>query len=98
MISQEMSMMIRHLVGEGETKAAAARRLGISRPTVYRHLKKKTDDPAPARPSKLDPYKDYIDARLKEYNLPVPTSAHPIKRKRVKQSKRPMSFTQKGSQ
>ena len=80
MISQEMSMMIRHLVGEGETKAAAARRLGISRPTVYRHLKKKTDDPAPARPSKLDPYKDYIDARLKEYNLPATVLLGEIKK------------------
>lgn len=72
MITQEMSMMIRHLVKEGETKAAAARRLGVSRPTVYRHLKKQDpDEKRPPRPSKLAPYKDYIDARLKEYNLPA---------------------------
>lgn len=80
MISQEMSMMIRHLVGEGETKAAAARRLGVSRPTVYRHLKKQDAGEKKTRPSKLDPYKDYIDARLKEYNLPATVLFEEIKK------------------
>ena len=81
MITQEMSMMIRHLVSEGETKAAAARRLGVSRPTVYRHLKKK--DPGKKgtpRPSKLDPFKEYIDARLKDYNLPATVLFEEIKK------------------
>ena len=60
MITQEMQIMIRHFVKQGEPKACVARRLGISRPTIYRHLREKSEQPSQPRPSKLDAYKDYM--------------------------------------
>ena len=44
--------------------------LGIHRSTVYRWLNEKGTLKA-KRPSKLDPYKEYISARLRRFNLPA---------------------------
>ena len=73
MIPQETRVMIRHFLRQGETKSQVARRLGVSRQTVYNHL---CFDPEKKRKrkkraSKLDPYKGYIRARLEEFELPA---------------------------
>ena len=41
MISRETRIMIRHQVNQGESKAIVARRLGVSRQTVYNPSGKK---------------------------------------------------------
>ena len=65
-------MMIRHLYAQGLKKAEIARQVGVSRPTVYRHIARRdVGQTRRARPSKLDPYKDYIRARLDKYDLPA---------------------------
>ena len=73
MILQEMSMQIKFLAREGLKKADIAQRLGISRQTVYNHLKR--DRPFPQRRapkvSKLDAFKGYIRHRLESFDLPA---------------------------
>jgi len=72
MIAQETRILIRHYVENGETKAEVARRLGVSRQTVYNHLSRHNEDGQPGkRGSKLDGFKDYISGRLEEFNLPA---------------------------
>ena len=73
MILQEMSMQIKFLAREGVKKAAIARRLGLSRQTVYNHLKRTTSVPQPRAPrgSKLDAFKAYIRHRLESFDLPA---------------------------
>jgi len=65
--------MIRHFVREGEKKACVARRVGVSRQTVYNHLKndfeKKKEKKK--RGSKLDPHKSYLRTRLEDFDLPA---------------------------
>jgi transposase len=72
MISQESSIMIRHFVREGVPKAEVARRLGVCRQTVYNHVNREGPykKPRKGRVSKLDGYKDYIEGRLKNFDLP----------------------------
>ena len=78
MIGREKRVLLRHYVEQGMNKAAIARELGISRSTVYDwietgQLDRDLDDerivygPRRAMPSKLDPYKPLIDARLHEF-------------------------------
>ena len=76
MIGREKRMLLRHYLERGMSKAAIARHLGISRRTVYNwieaeELDRDADSRAvrygPRRPSKLDPYKGIIDARLAGY-------------------------------
>lgn len=66
-------MQIKFLADEGVAKAEIARRFGVSRQTVYNHLNRTEPYPKPRapRPSKLDPYKDYIRARLEDFDLPA---------------------------
>ena len=65
MISQERSLMIRHFVKEGLSKAEVARRLGVCRQTVYNHVKREGPyvKPRKRRSSKLDGFKEYIRGR-----------------------------------
>lgn len=62
-----MAMEIRVLAKHGKGVREIAREMGVSRNTVRRYLR---DEEAarykerPKRPAKLDPYKDYISARL----------------------------------
>jgi transposase len=65
--------MIRHYLRQGEPKAIVARRFGVSRQTVYNHLKESVGETAEAtpRPSKLDPYKEYLRSRLEKFDLPA---------------------------
>lgn len=78
MIGREKRVLLRHYLEEGMSKAAIARKLGISRRTVHHwietdQLDRELDDepvvygPRKPMPSKLDSYKPLIDARLKEY-------------------------------
>jgi len=68
-----MSMQIKFLAREGVKKAHIAQRLGISRQTVYNHLKRDTPVPQPRAPrgSKLDAFKAYIRHRLESFDLPA---------------------------
>ena len=78
MIGREKRVLLRHYLEQGMNKAAIARDLGISRRTVHHWIKTGQLDrdldeervaygPRRAMPSKLDPYKPLIDARLGEY-------------------------------
>ena len=78
MIGREKRVLLRHYLEQGASKAAMARDLKVSRQTVYRwiaagELDRDMDKkavkygPRRARPSKLDPYKAIIDARLAQY-------------------------------
>jgi len=73
MMLRETVMQIKFLVQQGVQKSRIAERLGISRQTVYNHLDRTEPfpKPRPQRPSKLDPFKDHIRARLEKYDLPA---------------------------
>lgn len=66
-------MNIRQLLDQGFSKAAVAKKLGISRPTLYRYLKKEPREmvdwieSTKNKRKKLDPYKDRILSWLKEH-------------------------------
>ncbi len=64
-------MQIKYLAREGLAKAEIARRLGVSRQTVYNHLNRTDPYPKPRtlRPSKLDAFTDYIRSRLEHFDL-----------------------------
>jgi transposase len=67
MIGAEMAMEIRVLAKHGMGVREIARETGMSRNTVRRYLRDETAvryKERPRRPAKLDPYKDYIAARL----------------------------------
>ena len=66
-------MQIKFLAREGVKKADIARRLGISRQTVYNHLKPLPPFPQARkkRGSKLDTFKAYIRHRLESFDLPA---------------------------
>jgi transposase len=68
-----MSMQIKFLAREGLKKADIARRLGISRQTVYNHLKRTSPFPRrrEKRVLKLDAFKGYIRHRLESFDLPA---------------------------
>lgn len=69
----EVYMEIQQLLKQGFKKAAIARKLGISRPTLYKYLKKSPPEMAEwveslqTRSKKLDPYHDLILCWLKEH-------------------------------
>ena len=65
-------MIVKYLAREGVRKTAIARRLGISRQTVYNTLARSHPVPKPRqkRGSKLDGFKDYIQSRLESFDLP----------------------------
>ena len=68
-------MKIKLLAREGMPKTQIAERLGVSRQTVYNHLNRTEPFPKPRdrRASKLDPFKDYVRARLEHFDLPATT-------------------------
>lgn len=73
MMLRERSMHIKFLKQEGVTVTEIAQRFGISRQTIYNHLNRTDPYPKPRekRPSKLDGYKDYIRARVSEFDIPA---------------------------
>ncbi len=78
MFGIETRVQMRKCLEQGLSKSATARRLGISRRTIYNwieagELERDPDDmtvqygPRPPRPRKIDPYTQYIERRLSEY-------------------------------
>lgn len=69
MIRLEEWVDIKSLIHEGRSIREIARITGLSRNTVRRYLREETPprySPRPPRSSLLDPYKPYIEARLKQ--------------------------------
>jgi transposase len=78
MFGGETRMLLRHYLAQGTNKSALARQLGISRDTVHRWIRAGDLDrdvdtmavrygPRAPVPTKLDPYKPIIEARLAAY-------------------------------
>ena len=78
MFGRETRMLLRHYLEQGTSKSALARQLGVSRDTIHRWIRagdldRDLDDeavrygPRPQLPTKLDPYKAIIEARLAAY-------------------------------
>src|SRR5207245_2941935 len=77
MFGRERRVLLKDYLDQGLSKSAIAERLGISRRTVYRwittgQLERDLDadvhyHPRPPVPTKLDPYKPLIQARLAEF-------------------------------
>lgn len=77
MIGSETRMLLRHHLAQGMSKSALARQLGISRDTIHRWIRsgdldRDLSEPVrfnapPPRPSKLDPFKPIILARLEAF-------------------------------
>ena len=81
MISNEVVLMNRWLK-EGLSKTEIARRLGRSRQTIYNWIENGAPDKSRAnRPSKLDPYKTYIEGRLETFDLPATVLLREIRKK-----------------
>jgi len=87
MIGREKRVLLRHYLERGLSKSSIARQLGISRRTVYHWIKtgqldRELDDlavsygPRRPMPSKLDPYKAMIRARLQSYPRLSATRLH----------------------
>lgn len=67
MIGVELSIEIRALAKHGKGVREIAREVGVSRNTVRRYLRDAEASrykERPARPAKIDPFKDYIRERL----------------------------------
>ena len=72
MLKMEEFLVIRDLFNQGLNKSQIARRTGYDRKTVRKYTSAKYVPRAQTRrskPSKLDPYKEYIQNRLSEYPL-----------------------------
>ncbi len=78
MYGREEHVLLRHYLEQGMSKAAIARELGVERRTIYRwigagDLDRGAGDelvrygPRVLKPTKLDPYKGIIQARLEAY-------------------------------
>lgn len=74
----ERVRMARHLNEQGLSKADVASALGVHRTTVHRWLKD-AECGKRKRKSKLDPFRDYIRSRLRDYNLPGPVMLREIR-------------------
>lgn len=66
-------MQIKYLAAQGVAKSRIAQMFSVSRQTVYNHLGREEPFPKPRteRPSKLDAFRDYIQARLERFDLPA---------------------------
>jgi transposase len=78
MFGRETRMLLRHYLDQGASKSALARRLDVSRDTIHRWIRDgeldRDLDEGPVRygprrpvPTKLDPYRAIIEARLAAY-------------------------------
>lgn len=66
-------------VSDGVPIAAVARKYGVSRQSVYNVLNASSEGKKGARPSKLDPFKEHVKARLEEFDLPATVLLREIK-------------------
>src|SRR5207245_2269956 len=67
MVGAEAALEVRVLHRHGKSIREIARETGVSRNTVRRYLRDEAAaryKPRPPRPTKLDPFKDYISERL----------------------------------
>jgi len=72
MLKMEERDIIKELNSQGLSISAISYQTGHTRKTIRKYIKLRdqpTYKPRPPRPSKLDPYKEYICGRLKEYPL-----------------------------
>jgi transposase len=69
MLPQSIRIVIKYLAQEGLQKTEIARHYGISRETVRKIVNEQECGVRIKRRSKLDPFKDYIEQRLRSYNL-----------------------------
>ena len=76
MYGREKHVLLRHYLEQGMSKAAIARELGVDRRTIYRWVGDVDRGPGEElvrygprvpKPTKLDPYKGIIQARLEAY-------------------------------
>lgn len=76
MIEMERRVLLRHYLEQGLSKSEIARQLGISRDTIHRMIRDGELDRDPKDmvygprlpvPTKLDPFKAILEARLQEY-------------------------------
>ena len=73
---------MKQLLREKVPKAEIARRFGISRQTIYNWLNEADDKPSiTKRPSKLDPFRPYIESRLEKFDLPATVLLREIQEK-----------------
>jgi transposase len=75
MFTVEEFFVIRDLHHQGLNISQISRKTGYHRNTVRKYLTAQTvPSPAPrrTRPSKLDPFKEYIQQRISEYSLSAP--------------------------
>ena len=79
-------MTIRYRARDGEPIATLARRVGLSRQTVYHHLARTTAAPAPTprRPSALDAWRDYLRTRLESFDLSAPVLLRVLLREQIR--------------
>jgi transposase len=69
MLKVEKWLLIRDLYSQGFSISEISRRTGHARETVRKYLNKKTalePQKRPPKPSKLDPYKPYIQEKINE--------------------------------
>ena len=71
MIAREVRLLMKHKVKEGVPIAVVARELGVARQTVYNVLQRGKPKERSKRGSKLDPFKDYLRARLERFDIPA---------------------------
>jgi len=64
---------------DGVPIARIARRYGVSRQSVYNVLKAPTEREGVRKPSKLEPFKGYVEDRLQEFDLPATVLLREIK-------------------
>ncbi len=85
-------MRLKHYLEQGLSQRAIAGKLGISRRTIYRWIRSGQLDrdlsepprygPRPKQPRKIDPYRDYLRARLEAF--PKLTAARLFERRRAR--------------
>jgi transposase len=76
-------MQIKYLAEQGVPKSRIAQHLGVSRQTVYNHLCREGPFPKPPCPrtSRLDAFKEYVRARLEQFDLPATVLLAELKQK-----------------
>ena len=83
-VTSARSMMMK-MLREGIPIAEIARRIGVTRQTIYNWKKsieeRKPEPPTRKRKSKLDPFREYIGARLERFDLPASVLLREIREK-----------------